>query len=100
MSAQRQLRALLAGAALCVAVGTGVSFWTFGQIEQAAAFAWHVYQQMVEGSGAVGLACALLNQAAGLQRPLIVISGGNIQPETHADLCRRWPVDYFNGVGL
>jgi PAS domain S-box-containing protein len=41
VSAQRQLRALLAGAALCVAVGAGVSFWTFGQIEQAAASRAH-----------------------------------------------------------
>lgn len=36
MNATRKLRALLTGAALCVALAVAVSFWTFGEIAQAA----------------------------------------------------------------
>lgn len=70
------------------------------QIGQAVAFAWHKYHQKIEGSGAVSLACAMFHQAAGLRRPLVLISGGNIQPEIHAQLCARWPADFFTGADL
>lgn len=58
------------------------------EIGRAIAFAWHRYGQKVEGSGAVGLAAFL----AGKVPPpaLVVISGGNIQPEVHAELCRQY----------
>jgi hypothetical protein len=56
---------------------------------RAIAFAWRKYRQKVEGSGAVGLAAVL---AGKVKLPVAaVISGGNIQPEVHDELCRRYP---------
>lgn len=60
------------------------------EIGRAVAFAWQKYHQKVEGSGAVGLAAVL---AGKVKSPaVVVVSGGNIQPEVHAELCRRYPV--------
>jgi len=58
------------------------------QIAKAVAYAWHVHGEKIEGSGAVTLA-ALLD---GKIKPpaLVVISGGNIQPEVHAEICTRY----------
>jgi threonine dehydratase len=56
------------------------------EIAQAIAFAWRRYNQRIEGSAAVGLA-ALLNGAIAARPAIVIISGGNIQPELHADLC-------------
>lgn len=53
------------------------------EIEQAIAFAWHRYGEIVEGSGAAALAAALSGKVP--QRPaVVVLSGGNIPPELHA----------------
>jgi len=52
------------------------------QIAQAIRYCWEKYGEIIEGSGAVGLAAALYGKIA--DRPaIIIISGGNIQPETH-----------------
>ncbi len=60
------------------------------EIEKAVAAAWHRYGAIIEGSAAVVLAAALGGKFA--QRPAaLVISGGNIQPELHAQLVKRWP---------
>lgn len=60
------------------------------EIGRAIAFAWQKYSQKVEGSGAVGLAAVL---AGKVKSPaVVVISGGNIQPEVHDELCRRYPL--------
>jgi threonine dehydratase len=58
------------------------------EIGWAIAFAWQKYRQVIEGSGAVGLAAVL----AGKVKPpaVVVITGGNIQPEVHAELCRKY----------
>ena len=58
------------------------------EIGKAIAFAWYRYQQLIEGSGAVGLAAIL----SGKVKPpaVIVITGGNIQPEVHDSLCLRY----------
>ncbi len=58
------------------------------EIARAIAFAWHRYGEKLEGSGAVGLAAIL----SGKIRPpaVLVLSGGNIQPEVHYELCRRY----------
>ncbi|MDI6768319.1 MAG: pyridoxal-phosphate dependent enzyme [Anaerolineales bacterium] len=58
------------------------------EIAQAIAFAWHKYHQRIEGSAAVSLAPIL----SGKVKPpaVVVISGGNIQPEVHAAICRRY----------
>ncbi len=60
------------------------------EIGRAIAFAWQKYRQVIEGSGAVGLAAVL----AGKVKPpaVVVITGGNIQPEVHAELCRKYPL--------
>jgi threonine dehydratase len=56
-------------------------------IAHAVAFAYHEYGQVIEGSAAVGLAAIL----TGAVKPpvLVVVSGGNIQPEIHARLCEN-----------
>lgn len=55
------------------------------QIRQAIAFAWRQYQQRIEASAAVALAAVLYGQVP--QRPaLILITGGNIQPELHTQI--------------
>jgi len=47
--------------------------------------AWHVYGERIEGSGAVSLAAVLSGKIA--TRPaVLIISGGNIQPELHAQI--------------
>ena len=59
------------------------------EIAQAVAFAWHEYGERIEASGAVGLAAVLAGK--GIEKPaLIVVSGGNIQPETHAEILARY----------
>jgi threonine dehydratase len=56
-------------------------------IAHAVVFAYREYGQIIEGAAAVGLAAVL----TGAVKPpaLIVISGGNIQPEIHAGLCEK-----------
>jgi threonine dehydratase len=50
------------------------------QIAQAIAYAWIHYHQRIEGSAAVALAAVLSGQVPA--RPaVIIITGGNIQPE-------------------
>jgi threonine dehydratase len=52
------------------------------QIESAVRFAWNQYNERIEGAAAVALAAAISGKIP--SRPaVIVISGGNIQPETH-----------------
>ncbi len=52
------------------------------EISQAIAFAWHTYQEKIEGSAAAALAAVLTNKVK--ERPaVVVISGGNIQQEIH-----------------
>lgn len=58
------------------------------EIGRAIAFAWHRYGERLEGSGAVGLAAMLSGK---VKSPAVVIlSGGNIQPEVHYELCCRY----------
>ncbi|RPJ46702.1 MAG: pyridoxal-phosphate dependent enzyme, partial [Chloroflexi bacterium] len=64
---------------------------TEDQISRAVAYAWQKHGEMIEGSGAVGLA-AVMSGVIEKRRPeegplVIVITGGNIQPEVHARLC-------------
>ncbi len=56
-------------------------------IARAIAYAWQRYGEKIEGSAGAALAVALGTTVS--ERPAVVIlSGGNIQPELHADLCR------------
>ncbi len=64
------------------------------EIARAIAYAWHHYQERIEGAAAVTLAAVLTNKIA--ERPAIVtITGGNIQPELHEQICRRWQKQTF-----
>lgn len=56
-------------------------------IAHAVAYAWRQYGEVIEGSAAAALAAVLAGKITG--RPaLVVISGGNIQPELHQNLAR------------
>lgn len=60
------------------------------EILQAIAYAWGHYGESIEPSAAAALAAALSGKI--VQRPaVVVISGGNIQPELHAQICLSQP---------
>ena len=62
------------------------------EIARAIAFAWDVYAEKLEGAGAVGLAAVLSNKVK--TRPaVIVVSGGNVQSEVHAEIVQRFAGD-------
>jgi len=59
------------------------------EIAYAMAFAWYVYGERLEGAGAVGLAAVLSGMVK--DRPaVVVVSGGNVQPEVHAEIVGRF----------
>lgn len=55
------------------------------QIAEAIIYAWERHREKIEGSAAVGLAALLAGKLAAGEN-LVLITGGNIQPETHAQL--------------
>ena len=58
------------------------------EIANAIAFAWREYGEKLEGAGAVGLAAVLSGKVP--ERPaVVVVSGGNVQPEVHAEIVGR-----------
>jgi len=57
-------------------------------IGRAIVFAWRHFGQRIEGSGAVGLAAVLENKVK--SPAVVIVSGGNIQPEVHDELCFRY----------
>jgi threonine dehydratase len=58
------------------------------EIARAIAFCWRQYAEKIEGSAATALAAVLFNKIK--ERPAVVlISGGNIQPELHAQIIGR-----------
>jgi threonine dehydratase len=58
------------------------------EIARAVAYAWRAHQEKVEGSGAVVLAALMNGHVRGPS--IAVISGGNIQPGTHREICERY----------
>ncbi len=56
-------------------------------IAKAVAFAWKNYGQTIEGSGAVALAAAL--DGSNGPGAVVILSGGNIQPEIHAEILQK-----------
>ena len=58
-------------------------------IGRAMAFAWTEYGETIEGSSATALA-ALLTRCVQDRPALAVITGGNVQPDTHAALVARY----------
>ncbi len=59
------------------------------EIARAIACAWYVFHEKIEGSGAVGLA-AILTGKIKLRPALVIVTGGNIQPEIHAEIVNRY----------
>ncbi len=59
------------------------------EIEEAVAFAWFVYHEKIEGSAAAGLAAVLSGKVA-VRPALVILSGGNIQPEVHARIVAQY----------
>jgi len=59
------------------------------EIMRAIAFAWYVYERKIEGAGAVGLAAILSKKIEALPA-LVIVSGGNVQPEVHAEILERF----------
>jgi threonine dehydratase len=59
------------------------------EIARTIAYAWANHAQVVEGAGAVCLAAVLSGKVKA--RPVVaVVSGGNIQPEVHAEIVRAF----------
>jgi threonine dehydratase len=59
------------------------------EIAYAMAFAWYVYGEKLEGAGAAGLAAVLSDKVK--ERPaVLVVSGGNVQPEVYAEILGRF----------
>jgi threonine dehydratase len=59
------------------------------EIAYAMGFAWHLYGERLEGAGAVGLAAVLSGKVK--ERPaVVVVSGGNVQPQVHTEIAERF----------
>jgi threonine dehydratase len=54
------------------------------EIRDAVAFAWERFQERIEGSAAAALALAINKRIS--TPTIVIISGGNIQPETHTQI--------------
>jgi threonine dehydratase len=60
------------------------------EVERAVAFAMRQQHIVAEPGGAVALAAALSGAAAPLtERSVVIVSGGNVDPELYADILRR-----------
>ncbi len=65
------------------------------QIRRAIAFAWQVYGEQIEGSGAAALAAVIENKIR--ERPaVVVITGGNIEPEALRAIVTQHGTDTWN----
>jgi len=58
------------------------------QIIEAIIFSWERYRQRIEGSAAVAIA-AILGNKTRIDPAVAIITGGNIQPEVHINLCSQ-----------
>ncbi|MFC2028611.1 threonine/serine dehydratase [Chloroflexota bacterium] len=61
---------------------------TENEIKNAIAYAWDKYNEVIEGSAAVSLAAVLSNKVG--TPALIMITGGNIQNETHLEIIEEY----------
>jgi len=59
------------------------------EIERAVAFAWYRYGEIIEGSGAASLA-AILSGKVSARPAVLILSGGNIQPELHRAIVQKF----------
>ena len=61
---------------------------TEDEIRNAVAYAWECYKERIEGSAATALAALLYGKITA--RPaIVVLTGGNIQPEVHARIIQH-----------
>ena len=56
------------------------------EVAEAVRFAWQRHQLTVEPGGAVALAALLAGKVAPLEDTVVVLSGGNVDPELHAGI--------------
>jgi len=61
---------------------------TEDEIGHAVVYAWEKYGERIEGSAAAALAAVITGKVK--SPAVVVISGGNIQPEVHEMLCRKY----------
>ena len=59
------------------------------EIEQAIAYVWYHYQVIIEGSAAVPFAAILTNKIS-VNKPVLIMTGSNIQADYHKLICERW----------
>lgn len=59
------------------------------EIEQAIAYCYYKYGEVIEGSAAVPLAARLFKKVHD-QKSVLVMTGANINKELHATICKRW----------
>jgi len=58
------------------------------EIELGIAYSWFKYHEIIEGSAATALAAVLTGK---IKTPsIVIISGGNIQPEVHTKICQKF----------
>lgn len=62
---------------------------TEDQIEYTIAYCWYKYGEKIEGASAVPLA-AILNDQVQDRPAVLIISGGNIQPELHQEIISKY----------
>lgn len=63
------------------------------EIEQAIAYVWYHYHTIIEGSAAVPFA-AILNNKVQSHKPVLILTGSNIQSDYHKKICEKWK-DFF-----
>ena len=59
------------------------------EIEQAIAFCYQKYQEVIEGSAAVSFAAVLFHHIQ-IPKSILIATGGNIQHDIHTSVCDRW----------
>jgi len=65
------------------------------EIARAIAFAWDIYEEKLEGAGAVGLAAVLADKVK-VRPAVVIVSGGNVQPDIHAEIVERFTVETWH----
>lgn len=59
------------------------------EIEHAIAYVWYHYNILIEGSAAVPIA-AIINKKVNVKKPILILTGSNIQKKYHHNICERW----------
>lgn len=62
------------------------------EIAKAITYAYHKHSQVIEGSGAVGLAAIMSGKVKGDFRTMVLVSGGNIDAEKHRRIIFETPL--------